>query len=145
MTEERRRILEMLATGKINTDEADRLLGALNGAPAASTVTPTAVQTKAMPKFIRVMVDAKEGPENKPVKINVRVPIALLRAGVKLTSLIPSVAQDRVNQALREQGMDFDVKQIKPETINELIDQLQDLSVDVDQQSDDVKIRIFTE
>ena len=30
MTEERRQILEMLATGKINADEADRLLGALN-------------------------------------------------------------------------------------------------------------------
>jgi hypothetical protein len=41
--------------------------------------------------------------------------------------------------------MDFDVSQIKPENLNEVIDQLQDLSVDIDQQQDDVKIRIFTE
>ncbi len=145
MTEERRQILEMLAAGQINADEADRLIGALGGAPSAATASATAVQIKPLPKFIRVMVDAKEGKDDKPIHINVRVPIALLRAGVRLASLIPSVAQDRVNQALREQGMDFDVSQIKPENLNELIDQLQDLSVDIDQQQDDVKIRVFTE
>jgi hypothetical protein len=75
----------------------------------------------------------------------VRVPIALLRAGVRFASLIPARAQDRVNEALREQGMDIDVRQIKPENINELIDQLQDLSVDVDGEQDDVKIRVFCE
>ena len=147
MTEERRQILEMLAAGKINADEADRLIGAVDGGSSASSAsaTATAVQTKAVPKFIRVMIDAKEGSEGKPVHINVRVPIALLRAGVRLASLIPPVAQERVNQALREQGMDFDVSQIKPENINELIDQLQDLSIDIDQPQDDVKIRIFAE
>jgi len=147
MTEERRQILEMLAAGKINADEADRLISALGGASSAATATATAtaVQTKPSPKFIRVMVDAKEGKDNKPIHINIRVPIALLRAGVRLASLIPPVAQDRVNQALREQGMDFDVKQIKPENINELIDQLQDFSVDIDHEPDDTKIRIFAE
>lgn len=145
MTEERRQILEMLAEGKVNADEADRLIGALGGASATATATATAGQIKPLPKFIRVMVDAKEGKDDKPVHINVRVPIALLRAGVRLASMIPSVAQDRINHALREQGMDFDVSQIKPENLNEVIDQLQDLSVDIDQQPDDVKIRIFTE
>ena len=145
MTEERRQILEMLAAGKINADEADRLIGALGGASSTATATATAVQTRPSPKFIRVMVDAKEGKDNKPIHINIRVPIALLRAGVRLASLIPPVAQDRVNQALREQGMDFDVKQIKPENINELIDQLQDFSVDIDHEPDDTKIRIFAE
>ena len=143
MTEERRQILEMLAAGKINADEADRLIGALGGTSSTTGAPVIGVQTKALPKFIRVMVDANEN--NKPVHINVRVPIALLRAGVRLASLIPPVAQERVNEALREQGMDFDVKQIKPENINELIDQLQDLSVDIDQKADDVKIRVFTE
>jgi hypothetical protein len=143
MTEERRQILEMLAEGKISADEADRLIGALGGASSTATATAVAIQTRPLPKFIRVMVDAKEG--DKPVHINVRVPIALLRAGVRLASMIPSVAQERVNRALREQGMDFDISQIKPENLNEVIDQLQDLSVDIDQQQDDVKIRIFTE
>ncbi len=145
MTEERRQILEMLAGGKISADEADRLLGALGGASSTATATATAVQTKPLPKFIRVMVDSKDGRDGKPVHINMRVPITLLRAGVRLASLIPPKAQEKVNEELRKNGMDFDVSQIKPENINELIDQLQDLSIDIDHAEDDVKIRIFCE
>ena len=143
MTEERRQILEMLATGKINADEADRLLGAVQG--GSSTATATATAPSKAPKFIRVMVDAKEGKNDKPIHVNVRVPIALLRAGVRLASLIPTVAQDKVNEELRKNGLDFDIRQIKPENINEVIDQLQDLTMDVDHEEDDVKIRIFCE
>ena len=143
MTEERRQILEMLATGKINADEADRLLGAVQG--GSSTATASATAPPKAPKFIRVMVDAKEGKNDKPIHVNVRVPIALLRAGVRLASLIPTVAQDKVNEELRKNGLDFDIRQIKPENINEVIDQLQDLTVDVDHEEDDVKIRIFCE
>ena len=145
MTEERRQILEMLAGGKINADEADRLLGALGGASSSAIASATAVQTKPLPKFIRVMVDSKDRKDGKPVHINVRVPIMLLRAGVRLASLIPPQAQEKVNAELRKNGMDFDVSQIKPENINELIDQLQDLSIDIDHEEDDVKIRIFCE
>ena len=145
MTEERRQILEMLAGGKINAGEADRLLGALGGSSSSATATATAVQTKPLPKFIRVMVDSKDGKDGKPVHINLRVPIMLLRAGVRLASLIPPKAQEKVNEELRKNGMDFDVSQIKPENINELIDQLQDLSIDIDHEEDDVKIRIFCE
>ena len=145
MTEERRQILEMLAGGKINADEADRLLGALGGASSSAIATATALQTKPLPKFIRVMVDGKDRKDGKPVHINVRVPIMLLRAGVRLASLIPPQAQEKVNAELRKNGMDFDVSQIKPENINELIDQLQDLSIDIDHEEDDVKIRIFCE
>ncbi|HVC76651.1 MAG TPA: hypothetical protein VND96_09060 [Candidatus Micrarchaeaceae archaeon] len=143
MTEERRQILEMLAEGKINAGEADRLLGALGGGSA--TATASAVQARPLPKFIRVMVDAKEGNKDKPVHVNIRVPIALLRAGVRLASLVPAVAQERVNEELRKNGVDFDIRNIKPENINEVIDQLQDLSVDIDHEEDDVKVRIFCE
>jgi hypothetical protein len=147
MKEERRQILEMLASGQINADEADRLLSALNGAPstATATATATALPPRATPKYIRVMVDAKEGKDDKPVHINVRVPIQLLRAGVRFASLIPTKAQEKVNEELRKQGLDLDVRQIKPENINELIDQLQDLTVDIDQPDADIKVRVFTE
>ena len=145
MTEERRQILEMLAEGKINADEADRLIGALGGSSATATATTTAVQAKPLPKFIRIMIDAKEGRHDKPVHVNVRVPVALLRAGVRFGSLIPIQAQERMNAEFRKNGLDFDIRQVKPENINELIDQLQDLSIDVDQEDDDTKIRIFTE
>lgn len=141
MTEESKKVLEMLAAGQINTDEADRLLNALrDGSPNAATSEPP----RPAPRYLRVMVDSNE-KDARPVKINVRVPLQLLRAGVRLASLIPPQAQERVNVALREKGMTFDVSQIKPENLNELIDQLSDLSVDIDQKEDDVKIRVFCE
>ena len=143
MTEERRQILEMLAAGKIDAGQADRLLGAVQG--GSSTATATATTPAKAPKFIRVMIDAIEGKNNKPIHVNVRVPIALLRAGVRLASLIPAVAQEKVNEELRKNGVNFDISQIKPENINEVIDQLQDLTIDVDHEEDDVKIRIFCE
>jgi hypothetical protein len=145
MAEDRRHVLQMLAAGQITADEADRLIGALpDGQQAAPAAAGDRSSAKKAPKYLRVIVDANDKHDG-PVHINVRVPILLLRAGVKLASLIPAQAQDRVNLALREQGVTFDLSQIKPENINELIDQLGDLSVDIDQPQDDVKVRIFAE
>src|SRR5438477_48941 len=140
VTEARRQVLEMLAAGRISADEADRLIGALQGGESGATA---ATPAQAAPKYLRVIVDANE-KDDGPVHINVRVPLMLLRAGVRLASLIPGPAQAQVNKALREQGINFDLSQIKPENINEIIDQLRDLTIDIDQKSDDVKIKIFT-
>ena len=141
MTENRRQVLEMLAAGKITAEEADRLLGALGaGDETASQPASRSVS----PKYLRVIVDSNDKDEG-PVHINVRVPIMLLRAGVRLASLIPAPAQARVNEALRKQGVDLDISEIKPENLNEIIDQLKDLSVDIDAQADNAKIKVFAE
>jgi len=144
MTENRRQVLEMLASGQITAEEADRLLGALDAEPATPSSAGPAAPRPAPPRYLRVMVDAND-KDDGPVHINVRVPIMLLRAGVRLASLIPGPAQARVNEALREQGVQFDVSQIKPENINEVLDQLSDFSVDIDQRSENVKIKVFAE
>lgn len=139
VTEERRSILDMVATGKVSADEGERLLAALeNGSPAA----PDASRRR--PKYLRVIVEQNEEDEG-PLKVNIRVPIALLRAGVKLASLIPPRATQEVNSALAKEGISFDLGQLKPENLDELIDQLQDLTIDVDQHKDNLKVRIFCE
>jgi hypothetical protein len=148
MSENRRQVLEMLAGGKITADEAERLISALekdssNGAP----VTSAAGQTKRNAKYLRVVVEAEDGSDPGPVKVNVRVPLQLLRSGVKLVNLIPAPARQHVNDALREQGIPFDLNQIKPENLEELVDQLNDVTVDVDvdQTNNKVKVRVFCE
>jgi polyhydroxyalkanoate synthesis regulator phasin len=143
MTENIRLVLDMLAAGKITTEEADRLIGALRE-PATQAMPDGSEGQSKQPRFLRVMVDAVDAKEG-PIKVNVRVPIMLLRAGVRLASLIPVRAQERVNEALREQGVDIDITKIKPENLNELIDELRDLSVDVGNQREDLKIKVFTE
>jgi len=143
MNENRRSILEMLASGKITADEADRLIAALDrGQPAGAGVETSEARPK--PKYLRVVVDTMEGHAGEaPTKVNVRVPMQLLRAGVRLTSLIPALARDHINNAMREQGVNFDIAQLKPENLEELIDQLHDLTVDVDQK--DTQVRVFCE
>ena len=133
----------MLAAGKITAAEAERLIAALEKEqpPRAGA---EGSEFRAKPRYLRVMVQAAEGRGGEgPTKVNVRVPMQLLRAGVKLTSLIPAQARDQLNHAMREHGMNFDLSQLKPENLEELIDQLNDLTVDIDQK--DAQVRVFCE
>jgi antitoxin component of RelBE/YafQ-DinJ toxin-antitoxin module len=149
MNEHRRQILQMLSEGKINADEAERLIAALEESSAGkSPENVSGAEAKSRPKYLRVQVDAEDhdGREG-PTKVNVRVPMQLLRAGVKLAGLIPAQALHRANDAIHEQGIPFDLTQIKPENLEELIDQLNDLTVDVDQKDHEskVKVKVFCE
>ncbi len=142
MNENRRKILDMLAQGQITADEAERLIAALEKESPAAPGNGSESRPKARPKYLRVVV-ASDGKRDNTTTMNIRVPMQLLRAGVKLGSLIPVHARDQVNDALREKGVHVDLSQIKPENLEELIDQLGDLTVDVDDK--DVKVRVFCE
>jgi len=131
MNENRRQILDMLAAGKITAEEAERLIAALESQP----------KTKA--KYLRVLVEANE--HGQPTTVNVRVPMQLLRAGVRLASLIPAQAHEHLDEALSKHGVPLTLSQIKPENLEELIDHLEDLTVDVDAQEDQTKVRVFCE
>jgi hypothetical protein len=149
MNEHRRQILQMLSEGRINADEAERLISAFEEPSAGkSSENASGAEAKARPKYLRVQVDSEDdGGGEGPTKVNVRVPMQLLRAGVKLAGLIPARALHRANDAIHEQGLAFDLTQIKPENLEELIDELSDLSVDVDQKDHEskVKVRVFCE
>jgi len=140
MSEEKRRILEMLEQGRINAAEAERLINALSSDEEAKT-GPHETGKKPEPRYLRVMVEPEPGSE-KPEKVNIKVPYKLIRAGLKLASFIPKNAQDKVNEALQEKGMGIDFSKIKPEELEELIGQLDDLSVNVDGKA---TVRIFSE
>jgi hypothetical protein len=147
MNEHRRQILQMLSEGKISADEAERLLAATEQ-PSPSTFANSAFAGKSRPKYLRVVVDSEDdGGHEGPTKVNVRVPMQLLRAGVRLAGLIPAAALQRANHAMQENGVPIDLTQIKPENLEELVEQLNDLTVDVDQKEAGarVKVRVFCE
>lgn len=149
MSEHRRQILQMLAEGKINADEAERLISAMEQ-PAASGASDVSAPSagKPRPKYLRVLVDSEDdGGHDGPTRVNVRVPMQLLRAGVRLAGLIPAPALSRANSAMQEQGIPIDLSQIKPENLEELVEHLNDLTVDVDQKDANtkVKVRVFCE
>jgi hypothetical protein len=134
MSESQKKILEMLAEKKINADEAYRLLSALEPegrAPGSGPEKETGAKTK--PKYLRCSIVSGHGDEHggKGGHVNVRVPMTLIRSGVKLTSLLPREARDKVTSALEEKGIDFDMRNVKPEDLDELIEALSELEVDI--------------
>ena len=142
MSENRRQILDMLAQAKITADEAERLIATLERDPPRETLTaaPEARRSNRL-KYLRVVVDSLD--HTGPTKINIRIPMQLLRAGVRLTSLIPPQARDQVNDAMHKKGIDFDIGKLTPANLEELLEQLNDLQVDVDNER--AKVRIFCE
>jgi hypothetical protein len=150
MSETRRQVLEMLAAGKITAEEAERLIAALERDAAPASSAPE-TRRSATAKYLRVIVESDDPAESHgPVRVNTRVPMQLLRAGVKLAGLIPPQARSHVDQALHDQGIPFSTSQIKPENLEEIVDQLADLTVDVDlddldRKKQKVKVRVFCE
>jgi hypothetical protein len=146
LDEQRRQVLQMLAEGQITTDEAEQLLNALKpeAPPSLPPGAHSMTKESTAPRYLRVVVESADrfGGEG-PGKVNVRVPVTLLRAGVKLASVLPPWAVEYANAALAKKGVPFDLNQIRPGDVAELVEQLGDLTVQVDQP--DVKVHLFSE
>ncbi len=143
MNEQRRQILQMLAEGKINADEAERLIDALQRQQPepAQGATP---RPKPRPKYLRLVVNSEDdGTGEGPSRINIQVPLQLLRAGVRIASLLPPQALTRANTGLRRSGVPIDLAELKPEHLEDLVEQLDEVTVDVDDPSG--QVRVFCE
>ncbi len=141
MNENHRQVLQMLATGQITAEEAERLITALEKDQPMASPGAAESRHKAQSKYLRVVVDADD--DDGPVRVNIRVPFQLLRAGVKLVSLIPELAKDKINEELAKNGLAVDVAQIRFEDLEGLVEHLDDLTVDVTEKQR--KVRIFAE
>jgi hypothetical protein len=141
-----RKILEMLAENKINADEAEKLLS-LTDEEKTEPENKEGKGTSPLKnlKYLRVVVKTIPNPAYQPANgdiftcdddddenVNIRVPMTLLRAGMKLTSILPPSAYNQMDSSLKEKGIDFDLRNIKPENIEELISALGDLEINVE-------------
>lgn len=147
MSEERKKILEMLQAGIITVAEAERLLAAVEpGSYRAETSAASAPESEKAPgkrpKYFRVALDSSEGDQ-----VDVRLPLQLIRAGMKFKSLmafIPEQARDRIAKEFGEKGMDVDLTRATGENVEEFIDALADMDINVNSGKGD-KVRVFTE
>ncbi len=143
MNEDRIRILNMLAERKITAEEAERLLDAIGTHAGTATAAGPAITgdpgplIEALPKYLFVKVNAANGDN-----VDVKIPIALIRSGLKLTSLIPPQAMDQINDSMSEHGMSVDFNNLKPEDIDELVEALREMEVNVDATNGD-KVRVY--
>ncbi len=135
MNENSRRVLEMLAAGKVSVDEAERLLSLVDQGPE----TTTAGQPPAPPRrrYLRVTIDSDNDDH-----IDVRVPLALIKAGVKLHTLLPAQAATGINTALQDNGINVDIANLRTEDLEQLINALSEIEVNID---GDDKVRVYCE
>jgi hypothetical protein len=136
MSVETRKVLEMLAEGKITADDAERLLDKLAaGKEPAESRTPELQEVSGAPtprKFLRIIVNG-DGKD-----VNVRVPLSFVRTGVGLIAVLPP----RVAEKLNDKGFDLSfLKDLKGDELNEA---LNTLNVNIDS-SDGKHVRVFCE
>jgi hypothetical protein len=154
MSENQKRILQMLAEGKISVEEATRLLSLIKEEQSSGSGEAAGVkEVKPTPKYLYVRVEPKEGcrktgQEGHPSiaehgRVNIRIPMGLIRAGIKLKALIPAQAMDDINKAFKEKGISFDIRDLKDEYLESLVTALGDSEINVD--SEEAEVRIHAE
>lgn len=133
MSEDRQRVLHLLSIGKLTVEEADKLLTALekNSKPAVPV-------SDVRGKYLYVQVEPKEGKSTE--RVSVKVPLALVKAGLNISKLIPIEAQDKIQSSMHEQGLSFDFSAINAENMDEILEALEQMSVDVENDESTVKV-----
>jgi hypothetical protein len=134
MSEERKRILKMLAEGKISTAEAEELLDALGRGTGQPPEAGGAIEHKSLKDIKYLYVKVISAAEDN---VDIRVPLGLIRAGMRLTSLIPPQAMGHVNSAMHDKGLPFDLSGLKPDDIDELIRSLAEMEINVKSKNGD--------
>jgi hypothetical protein len=140
MSDDTRRILDLLAQGKITVDEAHRLIAALGDHTAAPKADESA-QPKA--RYVRIAVHKPANERRGDKDVNIRVPIAMVRGGMRLGAMIPGLAGDQFRAKLREQGLDVDFSKLDPAALEAVLKDLGEMNIDID--SGRAQIRITCE
>lgn len=153
----RNKVLDMLAEGKITAADAKTLLELVgNGGSASAEREPERPGRgrnrgrerrrgrSSSAAYLRVRVDPRVEAGANPLadRVNLRVPIAFIKAGAVLTSLIPDCAADRVSEALGQRGIDLDFKNLDADRLEEI---LADGGFEIDITEGKVRIRISVE
>jgi hypothetical protein len=149
MSDDTRRILDLLAQGKVTVDEADKLIDAI-AAPGPQAATPAAGSSageRPAPRWIRINVikPAKDGKQDK--EVNIRVPIAVVKGGMRLGAIIGTFAGDKAAQRMKERGIDLDLQKINSDfsqmngaEFDAFMKSLDDMNIEIDDGKSQVRI-----
>ena len=133
MSEETRQVLEMLSAGKVSVLEAEQLLQAVK-APGQ-----TADDKKVEPRYFRILVNKPAREGKKAEAVNIRVPMTVVRGGLRLGSLFPGMLAKKRFQFAN--GVELDLSTVTYTDLEAMIKDIGELSVDVDDGDAQVRIR----
>ena len=151
MSDETRRVLELVAQGKVTVDEADRLIKAVSAdGPAQTAAADTATDGRQRARWFRINIHkpAKDQTQ-RPKDVNVRVPVAVVKGGMRLGAIIATFAGEKAAQRMKERGLDLDLSTINgdlsrmngPE-FDTFLKSLDDMNIDIDDGKSQVRITV---
>src|ERR1700704_1688332 len=133
MSEETRKVLDMLSNGKVSVQEAEQLLQAI-AAPGA-----TAEDKKVEPRYFRILVNKPAREGKKAEAVNIRVPMTVVRGGLRLGALFPGMLGKKKIQL--DNGTELDLSKVTYTDLEAMIKDIGELTVDVDGGDAQVRIR----
>jgi hypothetical protein len=133
MSEETRKVLEMLSQGKVSVQEAEQLLNAVS-APAGQVSDDRKVE----PRYFRILVNKPAREGRKAETVNIRVPMTLVRGGLRLGALFPGMLGNKKIQL--GNGNELDLSKVTYGDLEAMIKDIGELTVDVDGE-EQVRIR----
>jgi hypothetical protein len=139
MSEETRRVLDLLAQGKVTVDEADRLLRAIQNAEADQGPKAGEAERPA-PRYLRINVHKTATDRRPDQDVNIRVPIAIVKGGMRLGALIAPLAGEHVASRMREHGLDLDLTKLDAASIESILKEMGEVNIDVDSGKQQVRI-----
>ena len=135
MSEETRQVLELLSQGKVSVLEAEQLLQAVKAAGGQGRE-----DRKVEPRFFRILVNKPAREGKKAEAVNIRVPITVVRGGLRLGALFPGMLGKKKIQL--GNGSELDLSQVTYADLEAMIKDIGELTVDVD---GDAQVRIRCE
>ena len=148
-TDDTRRILDMLQEGKITVDEADRLIKALGAdRPSETATADTTTDGREGIRWIRINIQkVANDAGHKAKNVNIRVPIAIVKGGMRLGAIIGTFAGEKAARRMKAQGLDIDLAKISrdlsqmngPE-FDEFLRSLNETNIEIDDGKSQVRI-----
>ncbi len=139
MSEEKRRILEMIQEGKITASEGMGLLTALD----EEALPPMRTSASPHKRFLRVKVYT-----DKAVKVNVNIPLALMKVASKFAGIGLKYIPDDARREMEKKGIDLtqiDVEELVSAIEQGLIEEkLLDVDVD-DPKEGKVRVEVYVD
>jgi hypothetical protein len=147
-TDDTRRVLDMLQEGKITVDEADRLLKALTAdRPPETAAADTATDGRDRVRWIRINIQKPANDGHKAKNVNIRVPIAVVKGGMRLGAIIGTFAGDKAARRMKAQGLDIDLAKISSDLsqmngpeFDEFLRSLNETNIEIDDGRSQVRI-----
>jgi hypothetical protein len=148
-TDDTRRILDMLAQGKITVDDADRLLKAVGAdRPADAADAATAGGGEARPRWFRINIHKfAKSDGHAPKDVTIRVPIAVVKGGMRLGAIIATFAGEKAAQRMKARGVDLDLSTINGDLSRmngdefaAFLKSLDDMNIEIDDGKSQVRI-----